>query len=232
MFLATSLYAVFFISDILVPKTIDSGAKGTFATSLVIDLVLVIIFAIQHTIMARPAFKRIWTRAIPKAMERSTYVLFSNLALILLFWQWRPMRGVVWSVNSSWGQLVLWGLFLAGWFIMLTGSFMISHTDLFGLKQAADALENKPNISPEFMTPGYYKYIRHPLMLGFIISFWSTPFMTVGHLLLAALATGYILVALKFEEHDLITYHGGKYIEYKKNVPMLIPFTKRKQELK
>lgn len=226
MFLGTFLYAVFFIADLIVPKTIDSGTAGAFGQSLLIDAILLSIFAIQHTGMARPAFKKWWTRVIPKHMERSTYVLLANLSLILLFWKWRPMPDVIWSVGSQWGQAVIWALFVAGWFILLTGTFMINHFHLFGLKQVYEGLQNKQLSSPKFMSPGYYKYIRHPLMLGFIIGFWATPEMTLGHLIFSIAATGYILVALKFEEHDLITYHGDTYIEYKKRVPMLIPFSK------
>lgn len=231
MFLCTFLYAVFFLAGILVPKTIDSGTTAAFGYSLIIDLILLSIFAVQHTTMARPAFKRRWTRIIPKHMERSTYVLFTNLVLILLFWQWRPIPNVVWNVTSQWGQIILWALFVMGWFIVLTSTFLISHTHLFGLQQVSEAVKGKPVSAPKFMSPGYYKYIRHPLMLGFLISFWAFPKMSLGHLIFSAAASGYILVALRFEEHDLIEYFGQKYIDYKRRVPMLIPFTKSNKEL-
>lgn len=230
MFLATFLYAIGFIGDIFVPKTIDSGAAGPIGMAIVIDAVLLTIFALQHSVMARPEFKKWWTRFIPKSMERSTFVLFANLALVLLYWQWRPIPAVVWSVQSHWAQILIRAIYAAGWFILLTGTFMISHAHLFGLKQVYEKLTKKEVSAPQFMQPGYYKYIRHPLMLGFIISFWAAPVMTVGHLLFAAASTGYILVALQLEERDLIKFFGEKYIEYKKRVPMFIPFTKSNPE--
>lgn len=226
LFFGTFLYAICFIGGIFVSKTIDSGTAGPVGQAIFIDALLLGLFAIQHSVMARPAFKRWWTKIVPKSMERSTYVLFSSLALILLFWQWQPIGGVIWSVQAYWAQVLIRAIFACGWFILLTGTFMISHVHLFGLQQVYENLQKKPVSNPKFMQPGYYKYIRHPLMLGFIIGFWATPIMTTGHLLFAAAATGYILVALQLEERDLVHYFGEKYLEYKRRVPMFIPFTK------
>ncbi|HKI46649.1 MAG TPA: isoprenylcysteine carboxylmethyltransferase family protein [Balneolales bacterium] len=228
LFFGVFLYAIGFIGGIVVPKTIDSGTTGPVGRAILINALLLGVFAIQHSVMARPAFKRWWTTIVPKSMERSTYVLFSSLALILLFWQWQPIGGVLWSVQIHWAQILLRAIFAFGWFILLTGTFMISHAHLFGLQQIYENLLNKPVSNPKFMQPGYYKYIRHPLMLGFIIGFWATPVMTTGHLLFAAAATGYILVALQLEERDLIHFFGEQYLDYKRRVPMFIPFTKGK----
>jgi len=226
MFFCVFLYAIFFIGGGIVPKTIDSGTAGPVAQAILIDALLLGVFAVQHSVMARPGFKKWWTRIVPKSMERSTYVLFSSLALFLLFWQWQPIGGVIWSVQAHWAQILLRAIFACGWFILLTGTFMISHAHLFGLQQVYENLQNKPISNPKFMQPGYYRYIRHPLMLGFIIGFWATPLMTTGHLLFAASATGYILIALQLEERDLVHFFGEKYLEYKRRVQMLIPFSK------
>lgn len=226
LFFAVFLYAICFIGGFFVPKTIDSGEAGPVGRALLINALLLGLFAIQHSVMARPGFKRWWTKIVPKSMERSTYVLFSSLVLILLFWQWHPVAGVVWNIHAQWAQVAIRALFAIGWFILLTSTFMISHAQLFGLQQVYENLKKKPVSNPRFMQPGYYKYIRHPLMLGFIIGFWAAPVMTIGHLFFAALASGYILVALQLEERDLIHYFGEKYLDYKERVPMLIPFTK------
>ncbi len=228
LFFGAFLYAICFIGGIIVPKTIDSGVAGPVGQAIFIDALLLGLFAIQHSVMARPAFKKGWTKIVPKSMERSTYVLFSSLVLILLFWQWQPISGVIWSVQVHWAQVLLRAIFACGWFILLTGTFMISHAHLFGLQQVYENLRKKPISNPKFLQPGYYKYIRHPLMLGFIIGFWATPVMTTGHLLFAAAATGYILIALQLEEKDLIHYFGEQYLDYKRRVPMFIPFTKSK----
>lgn len=227
IFLVTFLYAIAFIANIqipnYVPKTIDTGTSGPLTMSIVIDMVLLGIFALQHSIMARPGFKKWWINIVPKSVERSTYVLFSSLALILLFWQWRPITGPIWEVQAQTARLVLWSLYGLGMFIVLSATYMISHWHLFGLKQVTDNLKGNELSNPKFQINGYYHFVRHPLMLGFIIAFWAAPTMTVGHLLFAAAATGYILIALQLEEKDLIHYFGDKYLDYKKRVPGLIP---------
>lgn len=223
IFLATFLYAVAFIANIYVPKTIDSGMSGPSAISVFIDLLLLGVFGVQHSLMARPGFKKWWTKIIPKSVERSTYVLFASLALILVYWQWQPLPDLVWNVESESGRMALWILSGLGWFIVLTGTYMISHWHLFGLKQVTENLKGQEPSPPKFMTPGYYQYVRHPLMLGFIIAFWATPTMSVGHLLFAGASTGYILIALQFEEHDLLQVFGERYRRYKDRVPGLIP---------
>jgi len=228
LFFGTFLYAIGFIGNILVPKSIDTGAGGALLPSLLINAGLLTVFALQHSVMARPAFKKIWTKVVPKSVERSTYVLFASAALILVYWQWQPILATIWNLENTPAEVILYGLFFIGWGIVLTGTFMISHTHLFGLKQVSQRLANKKLTNPKFQVRGYYKVIRHPLMAGFIIAFWATPHMTVGHLLFAAASTGYILIALQFEEHDLIAYFGDRYRMYKEHVPMFIPRTKRR----
>jgi len=181
-------------------------------------------------VMARPGFKKWWTKIVPKSVERSTYVLFSSLALILLFWQWRPLSDLVWNVQSDMWRTTLWTLSGLGWFIVLTGTYMISHWHLFGIKQVTDNLKGNELSNPKFQINGYYHFIRHPLMLGFIIAFWATPTMTIGHLLFAGASTGYILIALQLEERDLIRFFGDKYLDYKERVPGLIPIRFSKSE--
>jgi len=223
IFLVTFLYAIAFIANIYVPKTIDHGISGTLIPSIIIDTLLLGVFAIQHSVMARPGFKKWWTNIVPKSIERSTYVLFASLALVLLFWQWRPLPDLIWNVQADGWQMTLWILSGLGWFIVLTGTYMISHWHLFGLKQVTENLKGKELSNPKFKINGYYHFVRHPLMLGFIIAFWATPTMTLGHLLFAAASTGYILIALQLEERDLIRYFGAKYLNYKERVPGLIP---------
>jgi protein-S-isoprenylcysteine O-methyltransferase Ste14 len=222
VFFISFLYAIGFVSNMVVPKGIDSGSESTLTESLIVNIVLLGLFAVQHTIMARPAFKKWWTRIIPKEVERSTFVLLASLLLLLLYWQWRPMPGVVWSVESTTGTMILMSVFWVGWLIVLSSTFMINHFDLFGLRQVMLPLMNKEYAHVGFKTTMLYKFVRHPIMLGFIIAFWATPYMTVGHLLFAVVTTIYIFMGLQFEEHDLKNA-VPEYEEYRQEVPMLIP---------
>lgn len=229
IFLLTFLYAIGFVGNLGVPKSIDTGpSAGTMTRGLIMNLILLSIFAVQHSLMARPAFKKWWTRFVPQVVERSTYVLLSSLALILLFWQWRSMPDVVWSIENPVGRSVMWALFVIGWVTVLFSTYLINHFDLFGLRQVYMYQKSTDYASPGFVTPVLYKVVRHPIMLGFIIAFWATPMMTVGHLLFAAVTTAYILVAIQLEERDSVGIHGEAYEEYKKEVPMILPIPKRR----
>jgi len=224
VFLVSFLYAIGFVGNLIVPKSIDSGLESGFGQSLIINLVLLGLFAVQHTIMARPAFKRWWTKLVPVQVERSTFVLAASLLLLLMYWQWRPMPAVIWSVENRVGHALLLGLFWLGWIIVLFSTFIINHFDLFGLRQVWIHLRDQAFHHLEFQTRSLYRHIRHPIMLGFIIAFWSTPHMTVGHMLFAVSTTIYILIGIQFEEHDLVKILGKNYEEYRHRVPMLIPF--------
>ena len=228
IFLGSFLYAIAFVGDFGVPKTIDTGNSGAFLSSLLINVALLGLFAVQHSGMARPGFKKWWTKIIPEPIERSTYVLLASAVLILLMWQWRPMPEIVWSVEGEIGRGILWGLFSLGWFIVLASTYMISHAHLFGLKQVYTFLRKRGIPAPEFQTPGFYRYVRHPLMTGFFIAFWAIPEMTVGHLIFSVATTGYILIALQLEESDLIKVFGEKYRTYRRQVPMFFPRPGRK----
>jgi protein-S-isoprenylcysteine O-methyltransferase Ste14 len=229
VFLIAFLYAIGFVGNIVVPKSIDSGVETTLFSSLFINVILLSVFALQHSIMARPQFKKWFTTIISPAMERSTYILLSSLALLLIYWQWQPITTIVWKMENEIVSLFLTGIFFLGWFILLLSTFMINHLELFGLAQIFDNLKNKKTPNPKFQTNYLYKLVRHPLMLGFLIAFWATPTMTVGHLLFTLVTTIYIFVAVKYlEEKDLKKVIGKDYETYQKEVPMIIPFTKTK----
>ena len=223
IFFVTFLYAIGFVGGVVVPKDINSGAVGPLAQTLITDTVLLGIFAVQHSVMARPAFKVWWTNFVPPPVERSTYVLFASLALILLFWQWRPLPTPVWSVESQPATMVIWALFWIGWATVLLSTFLINHFDLFGLRQVWAYRRNREIPPSEFHTPLFYRVVRHPLYLGFIIAFWAAPTMSQGRLFFALATTAYILIAIQLEEHDLLNVFGDTYRDYKSRVGMLIP---------
>lgn len=227
LFLVTFLYLIGFTAGILVPKHVDNGHATHLALAIALNVLLVTLFAVQHTIMARPGFKRWITRHIPRAVERSTFVLVASLILLLLFWQWRPIDAVVWHVEHPLGRAIIWASFLFGWMLVLGSTFLINHFDLFGLRQVVLQFQRRDYTDYPFVERAIYRFIRHPLMLGFIIAFWSAPTMTAGHLLFALAMTGYILVGIRFEERDLIRHHGPAYEDYRQRTGMLMPRPRR-----
>ncbi|WP_046300165.1 methanethiol S-methyltransferase [Mycobacterium sp. UM_Kg27] len=222
-FIAVFLYLVGFLGNFVVPRSVDHGPPAPLGWAVVIDVALVALFAVQHSVMARPAFKRWLTQLVPESIERSTYVLASNLVLVLLYWQWRPIPTTVWNLTMPAERTVLWGLFWIGWAIALASTFMISHVDLFGLRQVYLAWRERPYSHVGFHARALYRVVRHPLMVGFVIAFWATPTMTAGHLLFAVAATCFILVAVQLEERDLVAALGEEYRQYRRQVPMLVP---------
>lgn len=227
IFLIAAFYAIGFVSDLVVPRTVDTGPSASFIQALLTDILLLGLFAVQHSVMARPTFKKWWTKIVPRSVERSTYVLFASLLLLLLYWQWIPIPQDVWNVKQTAGGFLLLGLFFFGWLIVFLSTFLIDHFDLFGLRQVLANWRMREYTNSDFKTPVLYKLVRHPLMLGFLIAFWATPRMTVGHLLFSLATTGYILVGIHLEERDLLAVYGEAYRKYQQRVSMLLPLPKR-----
>lgn len=225
-FLFTILYAIGFVEGLVVPKAIDTGAESPVFVALVINLALMSLFAVQHSVMARSSFKQWWTQFIPKPVERSTYVLLASLVLLLLCWQWRPMPSVIWHIEEPEIAAVITGVSFVGWVIVFTSTYLINHFELFGLLQVANHLTGREMSAPVFRTPLLYNFVRHPIYLGFIIAFWAAPTMTVGHLLFASVTTAYIFVGIWLEERDLTAMFGDDYRRYRQRVSMLLPWRK------
>jgi len=223
VFLGSFLYAIGFVGDVVVPKTIDSGPAAAMPEALAVNLVLLGLFAVQHSVMARPGFKAAWTKIVPRSVERSTYVLLSSLLLALMFWKWQAIPAAVWDVSSPALKAILLALFALGWLIVLLSTFMINHFDLFGLRQVYLRMRGIDYTPPSFTQRALYKFVRHPIMLGFVIAFWAAPRMTAGHLVFSIATTGYILIGILLEERDLVRYHGPEYEAYRARVPMLFP---------
>ncbi len=228
LFLVVFLYSIGWVEGLVVPRDINEGPEASTAVAIVVDLILLSIFAVQHSVMARPAFKRGWTRIVPEPIERSTYVLAATAALALVMWLWRPLPTQIWHVPATSGRVVLYAISLAGWALVLLATFAIDHFELFGLRQVLRNLSGKSPAAPDFRTPGLYRTVRHPLYLGFVIAFWAAPTMTAGRLLFAAVTTGYIIVAIRFEEHDLVGVFGDRYRNYRQQVSMLVPYPHRR----
>jgi len=227
-FLGAILYAIGFVGNLAVPTTIDGKPQVPLASAILTNASLILLFVLQHSIMARPSFKRRWTRIIPAELERSSFVLLSSICPLFMMWQWQPIGGIIWSVKNEMLNTVLHIAYLTGWAIVFVSTFLINHFDLFGLRQVWLYFKGEPYSDLPSRLPGLYRLVRHPLYLGFLVAFWATPVMTVAHLLLAILTTGYILTAIRFEDRDLIVHFGEKYNDYKTWAPMLVPFTKRK----
>lgn len=227
-FFGTILYAIGFVGNLVVPKTIDGKPALPLFQAIAIDAALLLLFALQHSIMARPGFKRRWTKIIPTPLERSTYVLLASLCLIFLMWQWQPIGGVIWEIRNEMISNILLVVYLMGWGIVFISTFLIDHFDLFGLRQTWLYFTGKEYTQLPFRVPIFYRFVRHPLYFGFLVAFWSTPVMTVTHLLFAVLTTGYIFTAIQFEERDLVAHYGDTYRRYRKQAPMIIPFSKKK----
>ncbi len=226
--LVALLYLVGFVGNLIVPKSIDSGTAGPLLQSVIVDTMLIGLFALQHSAMARQGFKRWWTRIVPPSVERSTYVLFTSLILLILYWQWRPIPALVWTVDNPAAAAVLDGIFWLGWVVLVVATFLISHFELFGLSQVFGRLFGKPIANVKFRTPLLYRHVRHPIYLGVLLAVWATPAMSVGHLLFSVLITGYILVGIQLEERDLIGQFGDQYRRYRQHVAMLVPLPGRK----
>jgi methanethiol S-methyltransferase len=227
MFLAAFLYAIGFVGNIAVPRSVDHGVAAPIGQAVTVNVLLLALFAIQHSVMARPVFKRWWTRFVPSSVERSTYVLAASLVLFLLYWQWRTIPTVVWDLTSPPQRLGVWALFWLGWLKVLAATFMINHFELFGLRQVCSVWREKPYTDLGFRKPLLYRFVRHPIMVGFIMAFWAAPTMTAGHLLFAFCTTGYILVAVQLEERDLVGALGDPYREYRSEVAMFLPHPMR-----
>jgi len=228
VFLVSFLYAIGFVGNLVVPKAIDTGPEGPAGQALLVDVVLLGLFAVPHSMMARPGFKRWWTQIVPRAVERSTYVLISSLLLLLLFWKWQPITGVVWNLENPISVVALYALFWLGWGLVLYSTFAIDHFDLFGLRQVWFRFRGVAYLPVPFVQPTLYKFVRHPLLLGFLIAFWSTVTMTQGHLLFSAATTGYVLIGIFLEERDLMAAHGKAYEHYRREVRMLLPLGRRR----
>jgi protein-S-isoprenylcysteine O-methyltransferase Ste14 len=231
LFLVTFLYAIAFVGGFIVPTRLDGPQQTSLPAAIAVNCALLTLFAVQHSVMARPWFKERWTLVIPWSIERSTYVLCASLALLLLFWQWRPIGIEIWTVNDTTARIVLWTLCAAGWATVLVVTFLINHFDLFGLRQVWLPLRGRPYTRVSFRTPLPYRYVRHPLYLGFLFAFWMTPTMTLAHLVFAVATTAYIVLAIQFEERDLVSEHGAAYEEYRRRVPMLLPLFSRRRRV-